>query len=71
MRTEDGHIIQKCLSGEPEAFGFLMDRYKASVYAFVYAKVGNFHDAEDLTQEMFLNAYRKLSTLRRWDTFYA
>lgn len=52
MRTEDGHIIQKCLSGEPEAFGFLMDRYKASVYAFVYAKVGNFHDAEDLTQEV-------------------
>ena len=71
MRTEDGRIIQKCLSGEAEAFGFLVDRYKASVYALVYAKIGAFADAEDLTQEVFIHAYRKLGTLRRWDSFYA
>jgi hypothetical protein len=39
MRTEDGHIIRKCLNGEPEAFGFLVDKYKESVYAFAYAKL--------------------------------
>ncbi|MCZ6678290.1 MAG: hypothetical protein O7E52_13685 [Candidatus Poribacteria bacterium] len=41
MRTGDGHIIQKCLDGEPEAFGFLVDKYKSCVYAFAFAKLGN------------------------------
>ena len=52
MQTGDGHIIRQCLCGESEAFGLLVDKYKSSIYALVYAKVGNFHDAEDLTQEV-------------------
>ena len=71
MRTGDGHIIRKCLDGDAEAFGFLVDKYKSSLYAFIYARVGDFHDAEDLTQEVFLNAYEKLGTLKRWDNFFA
>ncbi len=69
MRTEDRYIIHKCLNGEPEAFGFLADKYKTSVYAFAYSKLRNFHDAEDITQEVFIQAYRKLHTLRHWDSF--
>ena len=69
MRTEDGHIIQKCLDGDAAAFGLLVDKYKGSVYALAYAKVGNFHDAQDMTQEVFLKAYRNLRTLKRWDKF--
>ncbi|MFQ6041881.1 MAG: sigma-70 family RNA polymerase sigma factor, partial [Candidatus Poribacteria bacterium] len=71
MRTEDGYIIHKCLNGEKEAFGFLVDKYKASVYAFAYSKLRNYHDAEDITQEVFIKAYEKLSTLKRWDSFLA
>ncbi len=71
MRTEDGEIIRKCLNGEPEAFGFLVDKYKESIYGFAYAKLLNFQDAEDVTQEVFLKAYRKLRTLRRWENFHA
>ena len=69
MRTEDGHIIQKCLDGDAAAFGLLVDKYKGSIYALAYAKLGDFHDAQDLTQEVFLKAYRKLRTLKRWDKF--
>lgn len=69
MRTEDGHIIYKCLNGEPEAFGFLVDKYRESVYAFAYSKLRNFEDAEDVTQEVFFKAYQKLRTLKRWDSF--
>jgi RNA polymerase sigma factor (sigma-70 family) len=69
VRTEDGHIIHKCLNGEPEAFGFLVDKYRESVYAFAYTKLRNFHDAEDVTQEVFIKAYEKLRSLRRWDSF--
>jgi len=71
MRTEDGYIIYKCLNGEPEAFSLLVDKYKASIYAFTYAKLRNFHDAEDVTQETFIKAYRNLRNLRRWDSFLA
>jgi RNA polymerase sigma-70 factor (ECF subfamily) len=62
VQTEDGHIIRQCLDGNPAAFGFLVDKYKASVYAFAYSELGNFHDAEDVTQEVFIRAYQKLRT---------
>jgi len=71
MRTEDGYIINKCLNGESEAFGFLVDKYKESVYAFAYTRLRNFQDAEDVTQEVFIKAYQRLRTLRRWDSFLA
>jgi len=71
MRTEDGYIIHKCLNGEQAAFGLLVDKYKASVYALAHSKLRNFHDAEDITQEVFIKAYQKLHTLKRWDNFLA
>lgn len=71
MRTEDGYIVQRCLNGEPEAFGLLVDKYKASIYAFVYVKLRNFHDAEDVAQDVFIKAYEKLRNLRRYDSFLA
>jgi len=69
VRTEDGCIIYRCLNGEPEAFGLLVDKYKAGIYAFVYNKLLNFQDAQDVTQEAFLQAYRDLRALRRWESF--
>ena len=71
MRTKDGETIRRCLDGEPEAFGFLVDKYKSSIYAFAYTKLGNFQDAEDVTRKIFLKAYRNLRKLRRWDSFFA
>ena len=70
MHTRDGHIVHQCLSGSAEAFALLVDKYKERIFALVYAKVGQFQDAEDLTQDVFLEAYKNLSTLRRWDNFY-
>jgi len=69
MRTEDGQIISKCLNGDKAAFGFLVDKYKASVYALAYYRLRNFEDAEDITQEVFVEAYQRLHTLKRWDSF--
>jgi RNA polymerase sigma factor (sigma-70 family) len=71
MRTEDGHVIYKCLNGEPIAYGLLVDKYKESIYALAYSKLGNFHDAEDVTQEVFIKAYQKLRTLKQRDSFLA
>jgi len=71
VRTEDGYIIQQCLDGDPASFSFLVEKYKKAVFALAYSRIGNFHDAQDITQEVFINAYRKLHTLRRWDNFMA
>ena len=71
MRTEDGYIIDKCLNGDAAAFGLLVDKYKASIFALAYTKLGNFHDAEDITQEVFIKAYQKLGALKRWDKVLA
>jgi RNA polymerase sigma factor (sigma-70 family) len=69
VRTEDGALIYKCLNEEPDAFGMLVDKYKAGIYAFVYNKLGNFQDAEDVTQETFLEAFKNLRKLKNWDSF--
>jgi RNA polymerase sigma factor (sigma-70 family) len=71
MRTADGYIINKCLNGDKAAFGLLVDKYKEGVYALAYSKLGNFHDAEDVAQEVFIKAYRKLHTLKHYDSFHA
>ncbi|MEK7395519.1 MAG: sigma-70 family RNA polymerase sigma factor, partial [Candidatus Poribacteria bacterium] len=70
MRTEDGDVIRECLNGDSGSFGLLVDKYKAGIFALAYSKLCNFHDAEDVTQEVFLKAYKNLHTLKRWDSFF-
>ena len=67
MRTEDGYIVHKYLNGDSAAFGLLVDKYKAGVYALAYSKLHDFRDAEDVTQEVLIRAYQKLRTLRQWE----
>jgi len=69
MRTEDGSIIRECLNGDPSSFGVLVDKYKAGIYAFVYDKLRDFQDAQDVTQEVFEKAYSSLRSLRHWENF--
>jgi RNA polymerase sigma factor (sigma-70 family) len=69
VRTDDGSVIHECLNGEPGAFGVLVDKYKEGIYSFVYDKLRDFQDAQDVTQEVFLQAYRGLRSLRRWESF--
>jgi RNA polymerase sigma factor (sigma-70 family) len=69
MRTDDGYIIQKCLDGDSTAFGLLVDKYSKSIYALAYSRIHNHHDAQDVTQEVFVKAYKDLRKLKRWDSF--
>jgi RNA polymerase sigma-70 factor (ECF subfamily) len=71
VRTEDGDLIHQCLNGDSAAFGFLVNKYKEPIYASAYAKVSNFADAQDLTQEVFIKAYQNLGHLKCYDRFGA
>ena len=69
MALSDIELIQRTLDGDQAAFGFLVDKYKGLVHGLAYHKLKDFHHAEDITQETFLKAYQKLSTLQDHQSF--
>ena len=63
MINDDVTLIQRILSGDETAFVLLVRKYQKQVHTLVYRKIGDFHIAEDITQETFLQVYQKLETL--------
>ena len=63
-REDDVQLIYNILSGDDEAFSVLVQKYQQSVHAFVWRKIGDFHHAEEITQDTFLQAHKKLPTLK-------
>ena len=63
-RKEDAQLIYDILSGNDDAFNTLVQKYQKSVHALAWRKIGDFHYAEEVTQDTFLQAYQKLSTLK-------
>ena len=64
MCSEDEKLVSQTLSGDRDAFGVLIHKYQEMVYAYAFQKVNNEADAQDITQEVFLRAYRHLERLR-------
>lgn len=64
MKTDDVVLIQFTLAGDEAAFASLVGKYQKQVHAYAYRKTGDFHIAEDITQETFFEAYRNLEKLR-------
>ena len=60
----DAVLVQKALSGDAEAFATLFQVHKGRVYAVCLRMTNNPADADDLTQEAFIQAFRKLATFR-------
>ena len=69
MKNNDVQLIQRALDGDDTAFSALVKKYQRSVHALAWRKIGDFHIAEDITQEAFLKAYRRLSTLKEPQSF--
>jgi RNA polymerase sigma-70 factor, ECF subfamily len=65
-------LVVACLSGRLEAFDVIVERHRRGIYQLCYRFAGNHEDASDLSQEVFLRAYRGLqrfrgqSSLRTW-----
>lgn len=56
----DEMLAAQILSGDTAAFEEILNRYKKSVFSIVYRMIGNYHEAEDISQEVFINVYKKL-----------
>ena len=59
-KTENS-LVNRAGKGDKAAMGVLVDRYNREIFYFIYKMTRNAEDAKDLTQEVFIRVFRKLS----------
>ena len=69
MKNNDVELIHRILAGDDTAFASLVKKYQKQVHALAWRKTGDFHIAEEITQDTFLKAYQNLSTLKNPNQF--
>jgi len=57
-------LVAACLAGQREAFDIIVERHRRAVYQLCYRFVGNHEDASDLSQDVFIRAFRALGRFR-------
>ena len=67
--TDEAHIILRILDGETVLYEHFLRCYGKEVFSLVVRIVGNREDAEELTQDVFLKAFEKLSTFQGRSSF--
>ena len=69
MKISDVDLIQRILDGDESAFTILVNKYQKWVHTLVWRRIGDFHTAEEITQDVFLKVYKKLSMLKNPNQF--
>ena len=67
---DDAALIRRCRLGDSSAFGILVRKYQDPLFNGVYRMVGDYQDAADVVQDVFLKAYRAIDTFRGSAAFY-
>jgi RNA polymerase sigma-70 factor, ECF subfamily len=62
--VSDLQLIQRAQQGDSDAFANLFNTHKAKIYSVCLRMTNNTAEAEDLTQDAFLQVFRKLATFR-------
>ena len=57
-------LVEACLANRPGAFDLIVERHRRSVYQLCYRFVGNHEDASDLSQDVFVRAFRGMGSFR-------
>ncbi|HEY0253828.1 MAG TPA: sigma-70 family RNA polymerase sigma factor [Kofleriaceae bacterium] len=63
-------LVAAAKAGDPRAFDSLVQRYRKRIYALALHIVGSAHEADDITQEVFLKAFRALSEFEGRSQFF-
>lgn len=66
---DDTHWVHQTLEGDGNAFRRLVARYRRPVYAQIFVRVRNPWDAEELTNDVFFKAFRRLESLKEPSRF--
>jgi RNA polymerase sigma-70 factor (ECF subfamily) len=70
-RMSEAEAIERAQQGDSAAFEILYGMHKRRVYSLCWRMIGNEAEAEDLTQEAFMQVYRKISGFRGQSAFYS
>ena len=71
MKTDpDRFLIERVQSGDIAAFGELVQKYQKRIYELAYRFTHHPEDASDLSQEIFLRAFKALGKFESKSTFY-
>ena len=62
--ADDAALVEAALKEGGAAFAPIIERYKNAVFGVALARLGHFHDAEDITQQVFIDAFERLGRLR-------
>ena len=57
METSIDEDLERAIQGDDAAFGNIYEQYVSRIYNYIFYRVGNANDAEDLTAKVFLRAY--------------
>jgi len=63
--SDEAGLVQRCRKGHPDAIRQLVERFQLDVFGLCVRLLHHRHDAEDVTQEVFLRVFR---SLHRWDS---
>ena len=69
MTQNDVELIQRILQGDQDAFAVLVNKYQKGIHALAWRKIGDFHIAQEITQDTFLKAYENLGDLKSYNSF--
>jgi RNA polymerase sigma factor (sigma-70 family) len=61
--ASDSILVHQALTGNQEAFEALVSRYKKALFGLIYHYVGEYHEAHDILQQVWLQLYLSLATL--------
>jgi RNA polymerase sigma-70 factor (ECF subfamily) len=70
MGPTDKECIEGCLSGHPEQYRVLVERYEAGLVAYVTGRMKDRASSEEMAQETLVRAYFSLSKLKDPDAFF-
>lgn len=62
----DPELLEECISGNAQAFAQIVERYQSLICAIAYSAIGDLGLSEDLAQETFITAWKRLGELRDW-----
>jgi len=62
-------LVEQSQSGDQAAYALLVKRHSRALFLACLGKLGNVHDAEDVTQETLIRGYTQITTLRDPDKF--
>lgn len=69
-RIEDANLVERTLEGDQQAFQQLVERYQGRLFAVARHYTRNAVEIEDIVQETFLKAFRRLDTFDHRSSFY-